>query len=50
MAVPEAAAGAAAVPAIPPLPLIAEPCGGRTTGIGGENEVNRRDLLPLHMV
>ena len=46
---PEAAAGAAAVPAIPPLLPIAEPCGGWTTGIGGENEVDRRDLLPLHL-
>jgi hypothetical protein len=49
VAVPEAAAGAAAVPAIPPLLPIAEPRGGRTTGIGGENEVDRRDLLPLHL-
>ena len=44
---PEAAA--AAVPAIPPLLPIAEPRGSRTTGIGGENEVDRRDLLPLHL-
>jgi hypothetical protein len=49
VAVPEAAAGAAAVPAIPPLLPIAEPRGGRTTGIEGENKVDQRDLLPLHL-